>query len=156
MVDHRRSWARLGLGRSKRRQLLRNMVTSLIQHERIVTTHPKAKAAQRMADRMVTLAKENTPRSRMRALAYIYDKECVKKLFVELAQRYAHRPSGYTRVTHVNERQGDDAPMSILEFIDRQHGIREVRKPVQVSEEENEKRKALRVDYEKWSQMMRI
>ena len=99
--------------------MFRNMITSLLDHERIQTTVAKAKEARRFADKMVTLAKKNTLHTRRRALAYIMDKQVVSKLFTVLGPRYAGRNGGYTRIIRTGFRQGDGAELAILEMVGR-------------------------------------
>lgn len=100
-----------------RRALLRNLVTSLLEKERIRTTLAKAKAARPMAEKMITLAKENTLAARRRALAYIIKESVVQKLFDELGPRYKERPGGYTRIVKLGTRAGDGAQMAMLELL---------------------------------------
>ena len=99
--------------------MLRNMVTSLLDHEVIETTDAKAKELRRVADRMITLGKRGDLHARRQALSVIRDKAVVAKLFDSLADRYKERPGGYTRVLKVRRRVGDAAPMSIVELVDR-------------------------------------
>jgi len=96
--------------------MLRNMVTSLIMHERIRTTDAKAKELRRWVDRMITLGKKQTIAARRRARAYVRTDEAVTKLFAEVAPRFASRPGGYTRIVKLARRHGDAAPMSIVEL----------------------------------------
>jgi large subunit ribosomal protein L17 len=93
------------------------MVTSLLNHERIYTTVPKAKEMRRWAEWMITLGKHGDLHSRRRALAIIREKDVVHKVFAELAQRYQNRAGGYTRIVKVGFRRGDAAPMCLLELI---------------------------------------
>jgi large subunit ribosomal protein L17 len=97
--------------------MLRNMVTSLFEHERIVTTVPKAKEARRVADKMITLAKRGDLHARRQAAAYIQSREVVAKLFDAIGAQYADRQGGYTRIIHTGTRLGDAAPMAILELV---------------------------------------
>ncbi|TKA82310.1 hypothetical protein B0A55_01440 [Friedmanniomyces simplex] len=102
-----------------RRALLRNLVTSLIEHESISTTWHKAKEAQRMAEKMITLGKKNTEASKRQALAYLFrPHEMLPKLFGPLRERYANRPGGYTRVLRVEPAKEDQAASAILELVD--------------------------------------
>ncbi|KAE8445313.1 hypothetical protein EG329_013551 [Mollisiaceae sp. DMI_Dod_QoI] len=104
---------------SHRQALLRNLVTSLFEHESISTTWHKAKEAQRLAEKLVTLGKKNTEASRRRALSIFYKPhELVPKLFGPLRERYANRPGGYTRVLRVEPLKPDHAPSAILELVD--------------------------------------
>jgi len=103
--------------------MLRNMVTSLLEHERIVTTVPKAKEARRIADKMITLGKRGDLHARRQALAYIRSKEIVHKLFNELSEQYSDRQGGYTRIIKTGNRAGDAAPMAIIELVDYQEAL---------------------------------
>ncbi len=99
--------------------MFRNMVTSLLDHERIETTDAKAKELRGVAERMITLAKRGSLHARRQALSVVRSKEVTAKLFGELAERYADRPGGYTRVIKLGHRVGDNAPVSIIELVDR-------------------------------------
>ncbi|KAI9928562.1 hypothetical protein ASPWEDRAFT_48836 [Aspergillus wentii DTO 134E9] len=104
---------------SHRQALLRNLVTSLFEHESITTTWAKAKEAQRLADKLITLGKKNTEASRRQALSTFYTPhELLPKLFGSLRQRYAERPGGYTRVLRVEPKKDDQAASAILELVD--------------------------------------
>lgn len=102
---------------AQRRALLRNLVTSFLEKERVRTTLAKAKAARPLAEKMITLAKKDTLHSRRQALKCIYRKPVVKKLFEELGPRFSERPGGYTRIVKVGVRSGDGAEMAVLELI---------------------------------------
>ncbi len=117
-MRHRKQHGKLGRTSSHRKALLRNMVTSLLDHERIETTDAKAKELRRIADRMITLGKRGDLHARRQALSVIKDKGVAAKLFDELADRYKDRPGGYTRVLKVRNRVGDAAPLSIVELVD--------------------------------------
>ena len=100
--------------------MLRNMVTSLILHQRIKTTVPKAKELRKLADKMVTLAKKGTPHHRRQAYAVLRSNEAIDKLFSEMAERYKDRAGGYTRVLRTGKaRYGDAADMAYIEYVDR-------------------------------------
>jgi large subunit ribosomal protein L17 len=101
--------------------MLRNMVSSLLEHERIETTLPKAKMAQPYAERMITLAKRGELLHKRKALAFVRGETIVHKLFHELGPRYAARPGGYTRVVRTRRRYGDNAQMAFLELVDGPH-----------------------------------
>ncbi|CBF87671.1 hypothetical protein AN1348.2 [Aspergillus nidulans FGSC A4] len=104
---------------SHRQALLRNLVTSLFKHESITTTWAKAKEAQRLAEKLITLGKKNTETSRRTALSTFYTPhEILPKLFGPLRERYADRPGGYTRVLRVEPKKDDQAPSAILELVD--------------------------------------
>jgi len=101
------------------------MVTSLFEHERIVTTVPKAKEARRYVDKMITLAKRGDLHARRQAYAYIQSKDVVAKLFDEIQQQFADRNGGYTRIIKTGVRQGDASQMAILELVGYEEPIGE-------------------------------
>lgn len=117
-MRHRRRHGKLGRDSAHRKALMRNMVTSLLDHERVETTDAKAKELRRIADRMITLGKRGDLHARRRALSVIRDKSVAAKLFDDLAQRFRERPGGYTRVLKTRVRVGDAAPMSIVELVE--------------------------------------
>ncbi|NMA87427.1 MAG: 50S ribosomal protein L17 [Tissierellia bacterium] len=108
---------KLGRPTAHRKAMLRNQVTSLFEHGRIETTVHKAKETQRMAEKMITLAKRGDLHARRQVLAYIYDETVVTKLFEEIAPQYEDRNGGYTRVLKLGPRRGDGAEMAILELV---------------------------------------
>ena len=99
--------------------MFRNIVTSLLQYERIVTTEAKSKEVGRLAEKMITLGKRGDLHARRQAVAFIKGNEVVKKLFSVLAERYQNREGGYTRVLKLEPRSGDNAPMAMVELVDR-------------------------------------
>ncbi|MEX0973755.1 MAG: 50S ribosomal protein L17 [Bacillota bacterium] len=101
----------------QRRALLRGLVTSFLETERIKTTLTKAKEAQSISEKMITLGKLDTLAARRQAMSYITKEDVVKKLFDTIAPRYAHRSGGYTRILDISDRLGDGAPMAILELV---------------------------------------
>lgn len=119
-MRHRKAGRRLGRTSSHRSAMLRNMVTSLLDMERIVTTVPKAKEARRVAEQMITLGKRGDLHARRQALSYIRSKDIVAKLFDELSVQYADRQGGYTRIIRTGPRSGDAASMAILELVNYQ------------------------------------
>lgn len=108
---------KLGRPTDHRKAMLRNQVTSLLKHGRIETTVSKAKETQRMAEKMITLAKRGDLHARRQVLAYIYDEDVVTKLFEEIAPNYSERNGGYTRVLKLGPRRGDGSEMAILELV---------------------------------------
>src|SRR5271157_316637 len=116
-MRHRNYGKRLSRNTEHRRALLRNLVTSLIQRERIQTTVAKAKAARPLAEWMITLAKRGDLAARRQAASYLLEPSAVKFLFDELSKRYASRAGGYTRLVHAGWRQGDGADLAILELV---------------------------------------
>ena len=111
------AYRKLGRDSSARKALLRSIVTSLFQYERIETTEAKAKELRKVADKMLTLAKRGDLHARRQALAYIMDEDVVKKLFDEIAPKYKDRQCGYTRIIKKGFRQGDAAPIVIIELV---------------------------------------
>ncbi|MDA8200013.1 MAG: 50S ribosomal protein L17 [Thermaerobacter sp.] len=111
------SFRKLGKPADQRRALLRGLVTSLLRHGRIQTTVPRAKEARVMAEHMITLAKRGDLHARRQALAYVLDPAVVRELFQTIGPRYQERQGGYTRILRVGVRQGDAAPMAILELV---------------------------------------
>lgn len=118
-MRHRKSGRKLGRTPSHRRAMLANMAASLLTHEQITTTLPKAKELRRVADRMITLGKRGTLHARRQAFSYLRDDDVVAKLFDSLAERYKERPGGYTRVLKAGFRYGDSAPMAVVELVER-------------------------------------
>jgi len=118
-MRHGKAGKKLGRTPSHRKAMFRNMVTSLLKHERIVTTEVKAKEIGRLTEKMITLGKRGDLHARRQAVAFIRSNEVVKRLFSEYAQRYASREGGYTRVLKLEPRAGDNAPMALVELVDR-------------------------------------
>lgn len=116
-MRHRKAGRRLGRTTSHRLAMVRNMVTSLLDHERIVTTTPKAKEVRKVADKMITLGKRGDLHARRQALSIVRDKSVVAKLFSKLRDEYMDRNGGYTRIIQTGNRAGDAAPMAILELV---------------------------------------
>ena len=118
-MRHRARSAKLGRSSAHRKALYRNLVTSLLEHERIETTDVKAKEVRCIADRMITLGKRGDLHARRQALRVIRSKAVTAKLFDELAERFRDRPGGYTRVLKLRNRAGDAAPVSLVELVER-------------------------------------
>lgn len=116
-MRHGVSGRKLNRVTSHRLAMFRNMVTSLLRHERIYTTVPKAKELRRWAEWMITLGKQGDLHARRQALSLIQEKSVVYKLFEDLAPRYQSRPGGYTRIVKVGFRRGDASPMCIIELV---------------------------------------
>ncbi len=117
-MRHRKDHRKLNRTPSHRKAMLRNMVTSLLEHEQIRTTDAKAKEIRRVAERMITLGKKGTLHARRQALETLRSKEVAAKLFDTLADRYRDRPGGYTRVLKLADRRhGDNAAMSVVQLI---------------------------------------
>ncbi|KAI9048507.1 hypothetical protein LZ554_007341 [Drepanopeziza brunnea f. sp. 'monogermtubi'] len=125
MAGGRMKYRHLGRKSSHRQALLRNLVTSLFTHESISTTYPKAKEAQRLAEKLITLGKKNTEASKRRALSIFFTPhELLPKLFGPLRERYQNRPGGYTRVLRIEPLKDDQAPSAILELVDGPRDMR--------------------------------
>lgn len=118
-MRHRKSGRQLNRNSSHRKAMFSNMVTSLFSHEVIRTTLPKAKELRRIAEPLITIAKEDSVAKRQLAFSRLRDKAVVGKLFTELGPRYKERPGGYTRILKCGFRTGDKAPMAIVELVDR-------------------------------------
>lgn len=133
-MRHRKSGRKLGRTGSHREAMFRNMVTSLFEHERIVTTTEKAKEMRPIAEKMITLAKRGDLHARRQAYSYIRSQEVVAKLFDEIGEMFTDRNGGYTRIVKTGVRQGDAASMAILELVGYEEDLGEE----EVSEESDE------------------
>ena len=120
-MRHQKKTIKLGRTADHRRALLANQVCALIEHQRIKTTLAKAKAVRPLAERMVTLGKNGSIHARRRALAVLRQKNIVKKLFDDIAQRSAERNGGYTRIVKLGARKSDSARMAFIEWVDAEH-----------------------------------
>ena len=118
-MRHGRAGFKLGRRTAHRWALFRHLLTALFQHERITTTEAKAKAVRGLADQMITLAKRESLHARRQVLSMVPDTQVVKKLFDSVAARYAERHGGYTRIIKLGRRAGDNAPLVLLELVDR-------------------------------------
>jgi len=118
-MRHMKSGRKLNRTSSHRQAMFRNMASSLIQHELIRTTLPKAKELRRVAEPLITLAKIDGVANRRLAFSRLRDKQAVGKLFVEIGPRYQARPGGYLRILKCGFRPGDNAPMAYVELVDR-------------------------------------
>ena len=118
-MRHRKSGRQLNRNSSHRQAMFRNMAVSLVKHELIRTTVPKAKELRRVVEPLITLAKTDSVANRRLAFARTRDAEVVGKLFTDLGPRYAERPGGYTRILKCGFRTGDNAPMAYIELVDR-------------------------------------
>src|SRR5438552_5534991 len=116
-MRHKRSGFKLKRDAGSRNSLLKGLVTSVIEHERIVTTVPKAKAARPLVEKMITLAKRDTLHTRRQAASFLETPAAVKKLFDKLGTRFGQRSGGYTRVVRLGFRKGDGAEQAMLELV---------------------------------------
>ncbi|MEZ5063381.1 MAG: 50S ribosomal protein L17 [bacterium] len=117
-MRHRKKTLHLGRTASHRKAMFKNMVTSLLREERVETTVVKAKECRRVAERLITFAKRGDLHARRQVQRVVKDNDVLKKLFDELGPRYKERPGGYTRILKTGFRNGDNAPMSILELVE--------------------------------------
>ena len=144
-MRHRRAGRKLNRTGAHRRALFRNLVTAVLEYERVQTTDPKAKEIRRLTDRMITLGKRGSLHARRRALAFVRKESVVRKLFEDVAPRFMNRPGGYTRVIKLGPRLGDAAPQSIVELTEREGekeraqkakgGARRPRRPQQTAQQ---------------------
>ena len=118
-MRHMKSGRKLNRNSSHRKAMFRNMASSLFEHELIKTTVPKAKELRRVAEPLITVAKEDSVAHRRLAFDRLRDREVVTKLFNELGPRYVDRPGGYLRILKCGHRAGDQAPMAYVELVDR-------------------------------------
>jgi len=116
-MRHRLANKKLGRNSSQRKALLRSLVTSFLEKERINTTLAKAKALRPLAEKMITLAKKNSLHARRKVLRFVYKKNVVKKLFEDIGPRFTERPGGYTRIIKTGQRAGDGAQLAIIELV---------------------------------------
>ena len=118
-MRHRNAGRKLNKSSAHRRAMFGNMAASLIKHEQITTTRPKAKELKPLIDKLITLSKRGDLHARRQALSFIPEKSAVEKLFSTLNERYAGRTGGYTRVLKAGFRYGDAAPLAVIELVDR-------------------------------------
>jgi len=127
-MRHLAQGRKLGRTTAHRRAMLRNLVTSFLEKERVVTTVAKAKEARPLAEKMITLAKRNTLHARRQALAFVTKESVVRKLFDKLGPRFSERPGGYTRIVKTGPRAGDGADMAVLEMVGTEFKLKEKKK----------------------------
>jgi large subunit ribosomal protein L17 len=133
-MRHRKSGKRLGRNTSHRKAMMRNMVTSLFDCEKITTTDARAKELRKMAEKLITLASRGDLHSRRLVLEVVRDKKTVDKLFETIAPRYADRPGGYTRIIKLGHRSGDNAALSIIELVEETFTAKPKKKKAPVKE----------------------
>ncbi len=123
-MRHRQGGRKLNRTTSHRTMMLRNMVTSLLEHERIETTVAKAKEVRRLAERLITLGKRGDLHARRQALSILTNKKVVQKLFNQIAPRFAEKAGGYTHILRTRTRVGDAAPLAIIELVPAAKGAK--------------------------------
>lgn len=136
-MRHNRQTHRLGRNHSERRSLLENLVTSLLTYQEIQTTLPKAKAAKRLADRVITLGKRDTLASRRQVFSYLQDRTLTSKVFTEVAPRFKSRNGGYTRILQLSRRKGDGAQLALLELTEKEIKVKEAKAKTKAKKEES-------------------
>ena len=144
-MRHLKTGRKFGRISAHRKALFRNMVTALIRRERIRTTLAKAKELRGKVEKTITLGKKGTLHARRHALQLVADKDSLEKLFGLLAERYATRPGGYTRIIKLGRRLGDDAPMAFIELVDREDAAVQkapIKKKEKIEETAKEKKQA--------------
>ncbi|MBW2511013.1 MAG: 50S ribosomal protein L17 [Deltaproteobacteria bacterium] len=119
-MRHMKSGKRLGRNTSHRKAMMRNMVTSFFDHEKITTTDARAKELRKMAEKLITIALRGDLHSRRLAMQVVRDKKIVAKLFDTIAPRYTERPGGYTRIIKLGHRSGDNASLSVIELVEEE------------------------------------
>ena len=134
-MRHRKQGRKLNRTQSHRKAMFANMAASLIEHEQIVTTLPKAKEMRSFADKLITLAKRGDLHARRQAISKVRDVAMVRKLFDELGPRYQERKGGYTRVLKAGYRYGDNAPIAVIELVDRNPEAKGAADKARVAEE---------------------
>jgi large subunit ribosomal protein L17 len=139
-MRHKLSGYKLKRNVAARRSLFRGLVTSIIEHERVITTVPKAKAVRPLVDKMITLAKRDTLHTRRQAAAFIESPAALKKLFDKLGTRFGQRPGGYTRIVRLGNRKGDGAEQAMIELV----GSELVKRAAERAKRREEKLQALR------------
>ena len=136
-MRHRKGPRKLNRTSSHRKAMFANMAAALVKHEQITTTLPKAKELRRVVDKLISLGKRGDLHARRQALSTLRDRALVEKLFSTLAERYADRPGGYTRVLKAGYRYGDSAPVAIIELVERDEDAKGLDSgPVQFADDE--------------------
>lgn len=141
-MRHRKKGRQFGRNTKHRHAMFRNIVTSLLEHERIETTEAKAKEVRGIAEKMITLGKAGSLHARRQALSFIQKKDIVSKLFDDVAGRFSHRAGGYTRIIPTRRRPGDGAEMVALELIERESSTADEKDSENTSEAETVTEKA--------------
>jgi large subunit ribosomal protein L17 len=136
-MRHRRQTKRFGRNPKERKAMLENLVTSLLTHQQITTTLEKAKETKKLAERIITLGKEDSLHSRRMAFSYLQDHALTSKLFKEVAPRFKSRSGGYTRILQLSRRKGDGAQLALLELTEKEIKVKEA-KPKKAKEHKHD------------------
>ena len=139
-MRHKIGYRKLNRTSEHRKALFKNMLNSLIKYEQIVTTLPKAKELKPKIDKVITIGKTTDLTNKKNLFSKLQDKNSVKKVFETLSKRYANRKGGYSRVLKAGFRTGDDAPMAVIELVDRNPEAKKVDKPKKVEKKENKEK----------------
>ena len=140
-MRHNLGYRKLNKTGEHRKALFKNMLNSLIKYEQIITTLPKAKELKPQIDKVITIGKKNILSNKKRLFSKLQNQSSVKKVFEELSKRYSKRNGGYSRVLKAGFRTGDDAPMAVIELVDRNTEARKIDKPKKVKEEDKKQSK---------------
>ena len=138
-MRHRIGYRKLNKTSEHRKALFKNMLNSLIKYEQIITTLPKAKELKPKIDKLITIGKKANLSRKKNLFSKLQDKNSVKKIYETLSKRYANRKGGYSRVLKAGFRTGDDAPMAVIELVDRDVNARKVDKPKKIQQTKKEK-----------------
>ena len=144
-MRHKFGYRKLNKTGEHRKALFKNMLNSLIKYEQITTTLPKAKELKPQIDKVITIGKKNILSNKKRLFSKLQDKSSVKKVFDILSERYNKRKGGYSRVLKAGFRTGDDAPMAVIELVDRDTEAKKIDKPKKVETEDSKKAAAPKV-----------
>jgi large subunit ribosomal protein L17 len=140
-MRHRNANRKLSRNTSHRRSLLRNLVTSFLEHGRLMTTLPKAKEVRPLAEKMITLGKRDTLHARRQVQAYLLKDTIAKKVFETIAPKFASRNGGYSRIIKLGNRQGDGADLAIIELLGSELGVKKAERAAKAQEKEAKKDK---------------
>ena len=138
-MRHRFGYRKLNKNSEHRKALFKNMLNSLIKYEQIITTLPKAKELKPKIDKVITIGKKSDLNNKKSLFSKLQNKNSVKKVFETFSKRYANRKGGYSRVLKAGFRTGDDAPMAVIELVDRDENAKKVDKPKKVDTLKKEK-----------------
>ena len=141
-MRHKLGYRKLNKSSEHRKALFKNMLNSLIKYEQIITTLPKAKELKPQIDKVITLGKKNILSNKKKLFSKLQDKKSVVKVFDILSARYSKRKGGYSRVLKAGFRTGDDAPMAVIELVDRDANAKKIDKPKKIESKSTEKKEA--------------
>ncbi len=141
-MRHKLGYRKLNKSSEHRKALFKNMLNSLIKYEQIITTLPKAKELKPQIDKVITIGKKNILSNKKKLFSKLQDKKSVVKVFDILSARYSKRKGGYSRVLKAGFRTGDDAPMAVIELVDRDANAKKIDKPKKIESKSTEKKEA--------------